>query len=111
MRRILDHFLVVGMVGILLYHIVSGWTLDWIVGIAMWGIAMCGLRVWKRHYSDRRSILDMAVIAIPALLFVAVVWLESITPALLVAVMACVRLAIPYTVRGVGAIKRVVQEV
>ena len=97
------------MAGILLYHIVSGWTLDWVVGIAIWGIAMCGLHVWKRHCSDRRAILDLAVIGIPALLFVAVVWLESITPALLVAVMACVRLAIPYAVRGAGAIKRVVQ--
>lgn len=109
MRHVLDYFLVGGMACILLLHIVLGWPLDWIVGVAAWGIAMCGLRVWERHGSDRRAILDMAVIAMPALLFVGVVWLESMTPALLVAVMACVRLAIPYTKRGVGAMRRVSQ--
>ena len=107
-----DKIFVCCMTGMLLFHVI-GWQLGWIVGIAVWGVAMCGLRIWRMPGSDRRSILDMAAIAVPALLFAGVsaavsvtVMPESMTPALLVSIMTCGRLSIPYMLHGIEAMRR-----
>lgn len=108
MWRILNNVFVGGMAGALLFHVALSWPLDSVTGIAAWGVAMCGLRVWERRSSDRRAVLDMAVVAVPALLFaaVAVSGTISVTPALLVAAASCARLAVPYAMRGAGAARR-----
>lgn len=108
MWRAVDTVFVSGMAGALLLHVALGWSLDTVAGIAAWGVTMCGLRVWERRNSDRRALLDMAVVAVPALLFAAVAVSGTIlvTPALLVAVAACVRLSVPYAASGMAAARR-----
>ena len=112
-RRVLDLAWQCGAGGALLYHIVTGWPLDWMVGVAVWGIAVCGLRLWNIPGTDRRAVLDLAVVAIPSMVLVtaalvlAAANMVPLTPALLAASMSCSRLAAPYAVNGAQAVRRI----
>lgn len=101
-----------GSAGVLAYHIAAGWEIDWVVGVAVWGIAMGGLHIWSVHGSDRRAVLDMIVVAGPAAFFVgmvsalAIVNMIPATPALAAAIMSCIMVVVPYTTNGARAVRR-----
>ena len=112
MKHVLLWTWLFGSAGALLYHVVGGWPLDWVVGVAVWGIAMGGLGLQKIHTSDRRAMLDMVMIATPTSLFavvtsaLAAVSLILVTPALLAAIVSCVMVAAQYITDGVQAARR-----
>ncbi len=114
MRHILDYVLLLGSAGAILYHVVAGYQTDMMLLISVWGMAICGLHVWRNDGADRRKILDMAVVSVPALLLAVVLPVAAITdviqitPALFTGVVLCSRLGVPYALNGIHATQRVI---
>lgn len=105
MWRVLDVVGLCCVVAALSYHVVSGGPLDTMMMVAVWGLAMWGLRIWNRQVSDRRAILDMVVIAIPASILAVVAPITSTVSAVATSVV-CARIAVPYVISGIKATHR-----